>query len=517
MNSAIQYLENTAKKYPNKIAIENNDEQISFSALRDQAKAIGTDLLNLFKGKVEKKPIIVLLPKNIESIVSFTGILYSGNIYTPLDYAIPVQRLERILENLQPLAVITDKQLSPALLNSIENWQGKSPCEVLFYEDLLRPGSELFIEEEAIQKALGKVIDTDPIYIMYTSGSTGVPKGVTISHRGVMDYADWVNTIFGVDADTIIGSQSAFYFDNTTLDIYCCLSTGATLVLIPETLFMYPMKIPDYLNEKKINFIFWVPTVMITVANSDILSERPCQYLKKVLFAGEVMPNAQLNIWRTTHPDLLYANLYGPTEITVDCTYYIVDREFTNTEPLPIGIPCKNMDALILNDKDEPTKPEEIGELCILGSGLGLGYWNDEEATNKAFVQNPLNPHYPERMYRTGDLAYWAKDGLIMYVGRKDSQIKLKGNRIELGDIEIAASSLEGVQKACVLFDEEAQEIVLFAETNQSLKLRQLNLQLKELVPKYMLPAKLYTYDALPLTPNGKIDRVKLKAEFRKH
>jgi acyl-coenzyme A synthetase/AMP-(fatty) acid ligase len=226
------------------------------------------------------------------------------------------------------------------------------------------------------------------------------------------------------------------------------------------------------------------------------------------------MPNRQLNVWRELHPNALYAYLYGPTEITDVCAYYIVDRKFSDSDPLPIGRACENMGVVIL--KEDGAAPDgEIGELCVIGSGLALGYWNAHEITAKAFTYNPINRNFPERIYRTGDLAYIdAETGLIMYVGRMDSQIKLKGNRIELGDIEAAIKSVAGIDNACVLFDAGRQEIVAFAETVSDINLRRLNVKLKDLIPKYMLPGKLVKSEKLPLTPNGKIDRVKLRSEL---
>lgn len=226
------------------------------------------------------------------------------------------------------------------------------------------------------------------------------------------------------------------------------------------------------------------------------------------------MPNKQLNIWRAALPGAQYANLYGPTEITDVCTYYIVDRAFKDTEALPIGRACRNMRSLVLREDGSEAGTGEIGELCIFGSGLARGYWNAPEITRRVFVQNPLVKAYDDRMYRTGDLAYRAEDGNIVFVGRADSQIKFRGNRIELGEIETAAKSLPGIKNACALFDSEKQQIVLFAETDEELVLRKLNIELKKILPAYMAVTKLICSPALPQTPNGKIDRVLLRSQL---
>lgn len=505
MNSAVCFLDNIVTRCGTRIAIEDVNGMISYAELRHHSMSVGTAIqedLNLTFGS---HPIVVYLPKSADCVIAFMGILYSANPYVPVDFNIPLSRLEKTIENLQPALIITDEEGQSRLASC-----NISGTRTALYRDLVNcPPNEALVE-----KTVAQVIDTDPAYIMYTSGSTGTPKGVVIPHRGIIDYARWVASTFGLDEGSVLGLQSGFHFDNSVFDLYGCLLTGAKLVIVPEVLFMYPTKVPEYLQEKQITCIFWVPTVMISVANSGILSDVNLPDLKTIVFAGEVMPNRALNIWRRACPDSLFANLYGPTEITVDCTCYIVDREFKDSDPLPIGRACLNKRIVILNEANQPTKIGEIGELCVVGSGLALGYWNAPEQTVQVFVQNPLNNLYEERLYRTGDLAYWAEDGLIMYLGRRDSQIKLRGNRIELGEIEVAAKSLTSVENACALFNEEAQEIVLFVQTNEELSLRKLNLELKKLIPSYMLPRQLITMVSFPLTPNGKVDRLSLKARL---
>lgn len=505
MNSAILMFDRTAKRFQDKIAVEDEHKQVSFSVLRKRALSLGSALLDSDKEREGIQPVIVYMPRSVKAVVCYLGAMYSGNPYVPVDIEIPNHRLQSILENMQTGHIITDaehmKNLDKLNLHDVKPH---------IYDDLV--DSE--IDEKAVMDKVSLVIDSDPIYVMFTSGSTGVPKGVTIPHRGIIDYAKWLRDTFDFNESTVLGNQAPFYFDNCTFDIYTMCLTGAKMVIIPEVIFRFSNKLPEFLNEKQINTIFWVPTVLISVANSGALENAKMPYLKKVLFCGEAMPNKQLNIWRRHFPDLLYANLYGPTEITDACTYYIVDREFADFDPLPIGKARRNMRAVILNEENKPVKAGEIGELCILGSTISRGYWNNPEVTRKAFVQNPLCPQYDDRMYRTGDLAYFAEDGNIIFVGRGDSQIKHRGNRIELGEIETVAKSLAYIDNACVVYDGEAQEIVLFAETNESLMLRKVNMDLRKIVPAYMLPGRLVCMDKLPLTPNGKIDRVLLKSKI---
>ena len=500
LNSAIQMFEATAARYPNQMAAQDTQGEISFSALRSRAIGIGTALLDRIGAANGFFPVIVYLPKSIDALACILGAQYSGNPYAPVNIDVPPARLQSIIDNLGPSFLLTNQELAPRL-EALHLEQ----TQVLLLEDI---GAG---DESRTLAAVAQVIDSDPLYIMFTSGSTGVPKGVTIPHRGAIDYAVWLQETFHFDNTTVLGNESAFYFDNSTLDIYIMCLTGAKMVMIPNVLFRFPTKLMEFVAENHINTIFWVPTEMAAVANTGALENQALPELQTIIFAGEAMPNRQLNVWRRALPGRVFANLYGPTEITVDCTCYIVDREFADTDPLPIGKACRNMRILVLREDGSSTDVGEIGELCVLGSGLARGYWNNPEQTRKVFTQNPLCKAYDDRMYHTGDLAYWAADGNLMFVGRADFQIKRRGSRIEPGDIETAAKGVPAVENACVLYRAETEDIVLFVQTKEPLQLRKLNLELRKLLPSYMLPTQLRCLEELPQTPNGKIDRQTLK------
>ena len=435
------WLDETAKRFPDKTAYADEKKEITFGELRLQARAIACELTarGLFK-----KPVAIFLEKGVDVLVSFMGAAYSCNFYSPIDVDMPGSRVNKILEVLEPSVVITTAALREVF--SAYDYRGDF---LLLEEILASDGRCKTVEPEreaALEAARRRGIDTDLLYVLFTSGSTGVPKGVTINHRAVIDYIDWVTETFAVTEKDSFGNQAPFYFDNSILDIYSALKTGATTYIIPKKLFAQPVLLLEYLKEKRINTIFWVPSALIVVAklkafrNVDLSDT-----LKRVLFCGEVMPNKQLNVWRKFLPDVQYANLYGPTEITDACTCYIVDREFSDEEPLPIGFPMPNTDILVLNDKDEPVKGEESGELCVRGTSLSMGYYKNPEKTKEAFVQNPLNQAVPELIYRTGDIVKYNERGEIIYLSRKDFQIKHMGHRIELGEIETAVSSLEEI------------------------------------------------------------------------
>lgn len=517
--SVTAWLEETAGRFPDKTAYVDEKKEITFGQLRLQARAVACELTarGLFK-----KPVAVFLEKGVDVIVSFMGAAYSCNFYSPIDVDMPASRVNKILEVLEPAVVITTGALRETfreyayqgdfllLEDVLARDAGEERLSPDAGEDDTETGKRETSREEALEAVRRKGIDTDLLYVLFTSGSTGVPKGVTINHRSVIDYIDWVTETFGITEKDSFGNQAPFYFDNSILDIYSTLKTGATTYIIPKRLFAQPVPLLTYLKEKKINTIFWVPSALIVVAklrafrNVDLSDT-----LRRVLFCGEVMPNKQLNVWRKFLPEVLYANLYGPTEITDACTYYIVDREFSDEEPLPIGFPMPNTDILVLNEDNEPVTGEEPGELCVRGTSLSMGYYNNPEKTREAFVQNPLNRAVPELVYRTGDIVRYNERGEILYLSRKDFQIKHMGHRIELGEIETAVSSLPEISLNCCLYDEKRSKIVLFIE--EELEKAYINERISRLVPDYMLPDKVIRVEKMPINANGKIDRVKLK------
>lgn len=497
VRSVTEYLDATAKRVPEKIAFESKWDSLTFAELRDAARRVATGLS--LRG-IFRQPVAVFMEKSAACVSAFLGAAYSGNFYTPLDAKMPAARIEKILGTLQPAAIITEAE------HFAEVGAFANGVQVFCYEKLLT----IAIDEVRLTEIVGRSIDADVMYVMFTSGSTGNPKGVIIGHRSVIDYTEWLADTFHFDEHTVFGNQAPFYFDNSVLDIYSTLRNGATCVLIPEEKFSFPVRLLEYLQERKVNTLFWVPSALCLVVNLKALNKRHVDTLEKVLFAGEVMPNKYLNLWRNEYPGVLFANLYGPTEITVDCTAYIVDRAFADDEPLPIGFPCRNTEILVLDEnKTLVTRSGQRGELCVRGTSLACGYWNAPEKTRRSFVQNPLQQAYPDIIYRTGDIVEYNERGELVYVCRKDFQIKHMGHRIELGEIETVTSSLDGIQQNCCLYDEQKGQIVLFY--TGTLEESELGQQLRGILPVYMLPACRQRLQTMPLNLNGKIDRAELK------
>ena len=498
--NVLQMIEATAERFPDKPAFSDDKGKISYREAVAAARAIGTCLAGVSSGK---RAVAVLIEKSKETLVGFMGTVYSGNFYIPIDVEMPNDRIEKIFATVDPCAVLSDE----AYLEKANAISGGRP--VIRYVEAVRTP----VDDGLLAQIRYRAIDTDPVYALFTSGSTGVPKGVICCHRSVIDYADWLVDTFAFDENTIFGSQTPFYFSMSVLDIYATFRSGAELHVIPKKLFAFPAKLVEYMNQAQVNTVYWVPTALCIVANMKTLDKLDLPCLKKILFAGEAMPNKQLNYWRRHLPNALYANLFGPTEITDIGIYYIVDREFEDDEPLPIGRKCDNVDAIVLNEKNEAVGEGEMGELCIRGSFLALGYYNNPEKIAEVFVQNPLNPYYPEIIYRTGDLVSYNARGELMYHGRRDFQIKHRGNRIELGEIENAASVVPGIEMCACIYDTDKEKIVLFYQ-GKGVTTKLIREVMNDKVPSYMLPNVMLEMEEMPKNQNGKIDRGELKAYY---
>ena len=352
-NSVLCYLEETVKKYPDKLAITDGENSVTFSEWKNKALRIA-DVIEKHMKK-HGCPILVYLPKGTDVVVSFAAILYSRNYYTPTDVEFPFRKVKGILNALQPELIVSTHDCAKKLLDN-----GVDSESILYIDDI--DFSVPIVEKNRLKK----IIDVDLAYVFFTSGSTGVPKGVAITQRSIIDYIDWAAEEFDITEKERIANQAPFYFDNSILDIYLCMSKGATLFITPRKVMNFQVKLLEYLQENQINFIFWVPSALVATANSGLLGRFDLSELRKVLFCGEVMQNAPLNIWRKALPDVQYANLYGPTEITDVCCYYKVNRDFADEEPLPIGQGCRNTQIILLDDNRKYVIIRQIGKYYLL-------------------------------------------------------------------------------------------------------------------------------------------------------
>ncbi|KQH95423.1 AMP-binding protein [Campylobacter coli] len=485
--SLIKFSEKTAFVEP----FAKERKEITYKDFDLFSKKLASEILKtLGNDNPTQAPVLIILPKGIDCLISFFGVALSGNFYTLLDEKSPKERVEKVIEVLKPKLFITSKDLNFNL-----------DLPTLYTQDF----ESFNIDESLLKNAKEKHIDTNLLYVFFTSGSTGIPKGVSIAHKSVIDYAFHFCEAFEVDENEIIANQAPLYVDASLPDILATIKPSATLHLIPNHLFAFPNKILDYLEQEKITMIFWKPTVLIYfIKDQDNLKNYPLKNLNKILIGGEIMPIKQLNIWRKHLPNALFANCYGPTEITDVCCYYILDREFSENEILPIGKAYKNTELLVFDENMNFISPKQIGvkgELFVRGTSLSLGYYNDKEKTKQAFIQNPLHDNYLDLLYKTGDIVSYNEFGELLCYGRNDNRIKFMGHRIELGEIESVINSHSKIILCACIFKEK---IICFYESDEELDFKAF---LKDKLPSYMIPKHFIKIEKFKLNQNNKIDR----------
>lgn len=497
----IELFEESVRNYPEKVAVVDKDRRITFSTLHKCAQQL-TGLI-AESGIGQNRPIAVFLDKSIESVFSNLAILYSGNFYMNLDIKTPAERIRNILTLVKPAAIISTTTQLKAIAEVIPD-----DTKLLLLDD--QTWNTLPVPSQL--PPLNN-IDTDPACIINTSGSTGTPKAVVLNHRSFFDFIDWAIETFHFGDDLVMGSLSPIVFDIYSFELCMLMAKASTLVVLPAHLAAFPAKILEVLEHEQVNFLFWVPTIMVNIANMDLLTTFRLEHLRTVWFAGEVFPTKQYNYWHHHLPNVTFANLYGPIEITLDCTYYIIDHEIADEEPLPIGYACRNTDVLVLGDDDQlVSEIGQEGELCVRGTSLAMGYYNNPEKTAAAFVQNPLNHAYPELIYRTGDIVCYDQQHRIQFKGRKDNIVKHQGYRTDLGEIEhVIINTLKLVKNGCIVYNQKEKQITLFYEADEELSATDFRVAISRVLPKYMVPTVFHHLQQLQRNANGKIDRLYYK------
>lgn len=499
--SILEYLEDSSKRFPDKTAFADEHSSCTFRELETAARRTGSALAKYF---VPRNPVPVFMEKSVETIGVFMGAVYAGCFYVLMDTKQPTSRLNQILEILDSEVIVTSEKY----LEDLNKLDFKG--EVLLAKNL----AEETENKELLKEIRAQAVDVDPLYGIFTSGSTGVPKGVVVGHRSVLDFIDCFTELFDITEKDVIGNQAPWDFDVSVKDIYSGLKTGATVQIIPKQMFSFPTKLIDYLIEREVTTLIWAVSALCIISTLNGFEYKVPDKIKKILFSGEAMPVKHLNIWRKYLPEVMYVNIYGPTEITCNCTYYIIDREFQPGDVLPMGKAFPNEKVFLLDEENQLiTEKNKTGELCVTGSALALGYYKNREQTEKAFVQNPLNDRYLEMMYRTGDLAYYNDLGELCFASRKDFQIKHMGHRIELGEIEAAMEKIPEIIRSCCIFDSAKSKIVAFYEGD--IERRPLARALGQYVPAFMVPNVFRQVERMPLTKNGKIDRKALTAAYQ--
>lgn len=500
MKNVLEFMETTAERYPHKVAVDDGNVLLTWAELLELSRRIGTGFCKLTK---PGKPVALLMEKSALTLAAMMGVVYSGCFYVMIDPAQPSSRVKEILAVLEPEVVVTDGNKTNVLRQS--GYRGKAVA------------ARRLIGEEADELRLARIRkqtkETDILYGIFTSGSTGTPKGIIVSHQAVIHFIGHFTETFHITKDERIGNQAPFDFDVSVKDIYSCMKTGATLVLIAKPLFSLPAKLIDFLCEKEVTTLIWAVSALCMISSLRGLEYRVPEQVKKIMFSGEVMPAKQLALWQNALPDAEFVNLYGPSEITCNCTYYRVPGKMQEGEKLPIGHAFDGRDVFLLDEEGgEVVTPDLTGEICVAGESLADGYYHNEEETKKRFVELERWGVDGVRCYRTGDLGYYDAEGRLYFAGRKDFQIKHMGHRIELEEIERRMETINGLERCCCMLDEKKGQIAAFylGELQPS----DIRRRMKDILPVYMLPARLIHTTLLPITKNGKIDRKCLKNQL---
>lgn len=497
INNVLEYLENSAKRHPDKIAFADEHETVTYSELVQKARGIASFLARKTK---TGNPVAVLGEKSVQTITVFFACVYAGCFYVPLNPLHPTQRREQILQTLGSPLILVQKECRNLLPDSAGN--------IYEFDEI-----SSVCNNSALEEIKTAHTDINPLYVMFTSGSTGTPKGIAVSHRSVIDFTEEFTGLFDIGENDVIGNQAPFDFDVSVKDVYATIKTGATMQIISKKKFSVPTALMDYLIERNVTTLIWAVSALCILSTFHVFQYKIPVKINKVLFSGEVMPVKHLNEWKKHLPAARFVNLYGPTEITCNCTYYpIAQGEFTESV-LPIGKPFPNERVFLLDENNSLiTDKNKAGEICVSGTALSLGYYNNKTETEKAFVQNPLNDAYLEKIYKTGDLAYYDTDGYLCFIGRKDFQVKHMGHRIELSEIESAMIKTKNVLRALCIYDEAKSKIWAFYQGSADHS--ELLASLRSLLPAYMVPHKCVQIAEFDLTENGKIDRKKLREKY---
>ena len=520
----LSYLYTTAAQYPDKPAFISETSTFTFSELKSKTEIIGSFIADK---NIYNEPVLVFMEKSPEEVSALLGAICSGNYYVALDLEMAETRLSHIIDITGAKLMICDKY-TETKAESL-GFKGK----IYNYDEIITGK----IAHEVLLNIYQKAKDTDPVYIVFTSGSTGVPKGVMASHRNVIDYIEGLGEILECDENTVFGNQAPLYLDASLKDVYTTLKYGATTYFIPKKLFMSPVKLIEYLNEHKINTICFVASALTIFTRLSAFEYAKPDYLKVIAFGGEVLPLSHLKQWKEACPKAKFINLYGATECTGMSSYYVIDDVERLENSIPIGKPLPNTEILLLDEEGSPiVKPlqgTEIsiidkegnptvkqpadtkifrqdekglrGEICIGGTGLALGYYKDIEKTKEKFVNNPLNNGMSKLIYKTGDIGYYGEDGEIYFVGRKDNQIKHRGYRIELEEIEACGNEISGVERGVCNYDNDKEVIFFFYEG--SIKPDKVKEYFRNKLAGYMVPGKIVKLAKLPNMTGGKIDR----------
>ena len=497
--SVLKWLDRTSADFAKKTVFTDADNSVTFKELNQYTKSVGTYLARRLPAQ---SPVVVMSGRNAFTPSYFLGVVRAGCFYAPMDATMPVSRLNQILSVIRADVMLVDQE-HEAIAQSLD-FDG----EIIVAEHI----RDSVPDEELLNARSKGIIGTTPLYVIFTSGSSGVPKGVITSHESLMCYIDAVSKVLDLNCNDVLGNQSPLDYIAAVRDIYVPIKTGASTVILPKNEFSMPAKLFETLNKHQVTTLCWSVAGVELPAKLGAFDILKPQYVKKVCFSGSVISSKYLRIWQENMPDVLYVNQYGPTEATASCTYYVIREQVEDTTVLPIGVPYENYRILLLNEDNTAVPLGQVGEICVIGPILALGYYGNIQKTEEAFMQNPLNPNYRELIYKTGDLGRFREDGNLEFHGRKDRQIKHMGHRIELGEIEETAKQIAGIGECCALYQKEKELLYLFYSGSATSK--EIAIHFRKVLPAFMVPRKIIQMETLPKLPNGKQDMQTMKRYF---
>nr|MBI1232831.1 amino acid adenylation domain-containing protein [Cytophagales bacterium] len=500
------YITISAQKRPGSIAIHEGERSITYGELNLYTNKFSRYLAS--RGVSRQDKVALFIPKSIASFKAMISVLKADAIYVPLNVQVPTKRNTYIAEHSQCDFLICDKSVKSEALLIAKSVKARSLAVIVIDEVNLDNISEASI--------IYHNTPSDLAYVLYTSGSTGFPKGVMIRHRNVVNYTEWAVKYFQISFSDRMSNHPGIHFDLSVFDIFPAFRSGASLHLVPQDVAMFPIKIVEFIESNKLTIWNSVPSLYTFMARTNVLDSKRLTSLRVLTFNGEVMPTSTVISWMSACPQARCVNQYGPTETTCGSFFYeIVGIPSDATIPLPIGRPIANTEFWVLKDDGSKAEVNEAGELYIAGAGVGHGYLFDQEKTDKSFIFNTLDPNAQEPIYRTGDLVKLRPDGNLDFLGRRDHQIKFMGYRVELGEIESALNSLDYVSTSAVIAVEHSVStgtiIAAFVVLIDEINAHKIKKDVGMLIPHYMVPKVITVMQELPFNPNGKIDRNKLR------
>ena len=514
-----------ASRRPEAVALVFKQERLTYGELERSSNRLAHLLQDA--GCARGDRVCLLMPKSPAAIVAILGVLKADAVYVPLDPKSPAPRLEKMIASCENRWLLASGNVGPTVEDLFAAPGFSERHAVAWLGDDGPPGG---ITAQFSMPDLAAYPDTPPAsansaadaaHILFTSGSTGTPKGVVITHSSVVRFVEWAVSYFGTAPDDRISGHPPLHFDLSTFDMFGSFAAGAELHLVPPELNLLPHKLAELIRSAELTQWFSVPSALNYMAKFDAVRDGDFPSLRRVLWCGEVFPTPALIYWMRKLPHATFTNLYGPTETTIASSYYTVPACPTSEDDtIPIGRACGGEELLVLDEELHPVPPGEVGDLYIRGAGLSPGYWRDPEKTRAAFLPYPGGDGSGDRIYRTGDLATVGPDGLVRFLGRADSQIKTRGYRVELGEIEAAFHALGTLRECAVVgvpshdFDGTAICCAYAPLDGAGITPQVLREAIARALPPYMLPSRWLRLDELPKTTNGKIDRRRLKEMF---